>query len=1034
VPSVRHGGSRLRSAALVAASGATASAVVLASVAGLSGTAEAATSSSRSHAYTRSPAASAAAIAHEGAVTAAGSADPNAVVSAVVELTPPAGADRAIAKLAAAASGLTRTQRLTTLAKLAPAVSTGDAVTAWARARGLTATATGQWAVSVSGSAAAMSTAFRSKLVAAPSRFDATGPAKYLRPQTAPTVPAALTAVARAVVGLDTRPVFQPRAKAAAVLGDFGFTGPQLRDAYGVPRDPAAGAGITVGTIQFSGFDSQDFLDYADQANIPLFNGQLTAVSVDGANPAAIDAHNGDVEVDLDTQAILSVAPMAKQRVYFAPNTTSGEIDAYAQMAADAQHGLIQVVSSSWGHCESDLDTGFGGLGEATIVQEQIQALVIAGATMSASSGDGGSDDCGNGTTNVDFPASIPEVVAVGGTSLTTGYQKAWSGAGGGTSTVFSKPAYQSGVAGSGRLVPDVAMDADPNTGFALTHQGSFGTVGGTSLAAPLFAGLLAGLLSESDHPAGVGDIHAQLYGASDAAFQDVVLGNNGFAAGPGYDKVTGLGAPRFGALADALGLTAVARTTYHPIDPTRIADSRTGVGVAKARVGAGQSVTITVPGSAPGVPANGVTAAVVNVTAVNPTVSTYLSVYPTGSAGATSSSSVNVAGSTPVPNLVTVKTDASGRFSIYNHSGTVDVVADLAGYYARDAGDLYTPVTPARVLDTRNGTGLPAAKVPAGGSITLKVEGAGGVPGSGVDAVTLNVTAVNASAATHVAVFPAGFGGGPSSSNLNVPPARAVANLVISKVSSSGEVTFSNAFGNVDLIADVQGYYRTTSGLAYSPVPPVRVLDTRPGGLTTDSSGPFLVAAAGSRAGAVVLNLTGVSPSSATFLTLFPTTVPVATGSKTSALNLAAHEIRANLTTTAIAASDPLKLIVYNHLGNIGIVADVSGYFSGQPVSLPQTSVTLTAPGSAPAGTGVTFAASASAPGGSVATLAPGSVVMFVDAGSKILATSAIAANGSASLTTASLSVGTHVVYAVVAGHDGIIGSTSAPVTVTVT
>lgn len=974
-----------------------------------------------------------------GTAGTAGAATPTtsaagSVVGAVIELTPPAGSDRVVARLAVTHSGLSRAQRMATLTAAAPALAARDSVVGWAKAHGLTVSAAGRWTVSVNGSAVAMSAAFATPLVAARSRFAPAGPAAYLRPVTAPKVPAALAGVATSVVGLDTRPVFAPRLLKPAALGDSGFTGDQLRDAYGAPRDPAAGAGITVGTIQFSGFNSLDFLSYAAAADIPLFNGQLVDVSVDGASPAQV-VGNGDIEVDLDTQSILSVAPMARQRVYFPPNSLTGEVDAFAKMADDATAGLLQVVSSSWGHCESDLATG-----EAAAVQAQIQRLVAAGATMSASSGDGGSNDCGGtpASNQVDFPTSIPEVVSVGGTSLVNGYQTAWNGSGGGSSLVFGKPHYQTGIAGSTgthRTVPDVAMLANPNTGFAVIHNDSPITVGGTSLAAPLFAGLLAGALSEAGLSTGAGDIHTLLYAAPAADFQDVVSGNNGsFTTAVGYDEVTGLGAPRFGALATDLGLPPLARTQYHPINPTRIADTRDGTGVAQARIGAGQSVSLTIPASATGVPANTVTAAVVNVTAINPTVSTYLSVFPTGAAGATSSSSVNVVPGVPIPNLVTVKTDASGRISIYNHAGTIDVAVDLAGYYARDTGDLYTPLNPARVLDTRVGTGVPVAKVGQGGTVTLHIAGAGGVPSSGVEAVTLNVTAVGASASSHVSVYPADFADGPLSSNLNVAPAKAVANAVISKVSAAGDITFSNAFGSVDLVADVQGYYTSGSGMSFVPVPPVRILDTRPGGLGPNASGPFDVAASGSRAGAVVLNLTGVSPTSSTFLSLFPSSVSVAVGSTSSSLNLDPHAVRANLTTTAIHQVDPLTEIVYNHNGNISILADVSGYFSGQPTALPQTSVTLSAPGSATAGTPVAFSASATTSGPPVSSLAPGAVVVFVEPGVGVRGTVVIGSDGSAVLTTSSLAVGSHALYAVVAAHDGIAGSTSTPVTVTIT
>jgi len=1051
VPAVRHAAARRRATAGVTATSvcvavAGLTALLGAGTAGAAQTSGAGTATGQSGALIsrvgpRIPGARTAAgpaVVQQGPVGHVGATSgPGAVVGAVVELTPPAGSDAVVAHLAATRGGPSTAARLATLAAVAPPVSAEAAVLAWAARLNLTVTQHDRWAVGVSGPAAAMSAAFATTLVAAKSPFAPTGPAAFLRPVSAPRVPAALAGVARWVSGLDTRPTYAPRSALEApstvmpsALSNYGYTGDQLRDAYGVPRDPTAGAGLTVATIQFSGYNSVDFTNYALQAAIPLFAGQLTNVSVDGADPAAISAPGADVEVDLDTQSILAVAPMARQRVYIAPNG-SGEIDVYNKVADDVAAGLVQVVSTSWGKCEADL-----GFGEAAAIQSAVQRMVAAGATMSASSGDSGSFDCsGSASDAVDFPTSIPEVVSVGGTRLVGGYQSAWGNgygaSGGGQSTVFSRPSYQSGLAqpGTKRLVPDIALDADPSTGFAVVRQSTPGTVGGTSLASPLFAGLLAGALSEADRTTGVGDVHAALYSAPADAFQDVVSGSNGsFSAAAGYDEVTGLGAPRFGALAEALGLTPVARASYHPINPTRIADTRTGIGVPLARLGAGQSLTLTVPGSTPQI-VDPVTAVVVNVTAINPTVATYLSVFPTGATGSTSVSSVNAVPGTPTPNLVTVKTDPNGRISIFNHAGSIDVAVDLAGYYTRTPSDLYTAVKPSRILDTRSGTGVAAGQVGPGQTITLHLTGSL----ASADAVTLNVTAVNASAATHVSVFPAGFAGGAASSNLNVAPAHAVANLVITKV-SGGAVQFLNAFGNVDLVADVEGYYSTGSGgLTLSPVSPVRILDTRPSGLGPDSAATFVVAAAGSRAQAVLLNLTGVSPTAGTFLSLFPFSVPVAVGRLTSSLNIDANAVRANLTTTTIDAADPLTERVYNRAGTIAVLADVCGYFSGQTNRLPQTSVTESGPTAAAFGASVAFSASATTSGPSVFSLAPGATVTFVEPGVGVLGTVPVASDGSAGFSTSSLSVGTHTVYAVVAAHDGISGSTSTPVTVTV-
>ena len=166
-------------------------------------------------------------------------------------------------------------------------------------------------------------------------------------------------------------------------------------------------------------------------------------------------------------------------------------------------------MSTSWGHCESVLSGG-----EASAIRTQVQRMVAAGATISASSGDNGDDDCGNSTQHVDFPASVPEVVAVGGTSLTNGYQTAWDGSGGGVEHDVRQahlPERMWQAAACPRLSP---CSPTPTPASRSRTRGGLATVGGTSLASPLFAGLLAGALSEHGSTTGVGDIHDDLYNA----------------------------------------------------------------------------------------------------------------------------------------------------------------------------------------------------------------------------------------------------------------------------------------------------------------------------------------------------------------------------------------------------------------------------------------------------------------------------------------------------------------------------------------
>ncbi|WP_284579564.1 hypothetical protein [Streptomyces sp. 2P-4] len=246
--------------------------------------------------------------------------------------------------------------------------------------------------------------------------------------------------------------------------------------------------------------------------------------------------------------------------------------------------------------------------------------------------------------------------------------------------------------------------------------------------------------------------------------------------------------------------------STYKPIAPTRLMDTRIGLGVAKAKVGQGGTVTLPVTGVA-GIPASGVTAVVLNVTATEPTSSSHVSVFPDGTAR-TSASNLNFVAGQTVPNLVVVPV-VNGKVSFYNNAGSVDLIADVAGYYTTDgSGSTYKPIAPTRLMDTRIGLGVAKAKVGQGGTVTLPVTGVAGIPASGVTAVVLNVTATEPTSSSHVSVFPDGTAR-TSASNLNFVAGQTVPNLVVVPV-VNGKVSFYNNAGSVDLIADVAGYYTT--------------------------------------------------------------------------------------------------------------------------------------------------------------------------------------------------------------------------------
>src|ERR1019366_474998 len=164
------------------------------------------------------------------------------------------------------------------------------------------------------------------------------------------------------------------------------------------------------------------------------------------------------------------------------------------------------------------------------------------------------------------------------------------------------------------------------------------------------------------------------------------------------------------------------------------------------------------------------------------------------------------------IANLVVVPVGADGKIDFYNAAGTVQLIADLSGYYTAGSGSLFTPVSPVRMMDTRNGTGGVTGPVGAGATVSLQVAGQSGVPAAGVTAVVLNVTATSPTAASYVSVYPDGTAR-PAASNLDFAAAQTIANLVVVPVGADGKIDFYNAAGTVQLIADLSGYYTAPPG-----------------------------------------------------------------------------------------------------------------------------------------------------------------------------------------------------------------------------
>ena len=367
----------------------------------------------------------------------------------------------------------------------------------------------------------------------------------------------------------------------------------------------------------------------------------------------------------------------------------------------------------------------------------------------------------------------------------------------------------------------------------------------------------------------------------------------------------------------------------FAPLSPTRIVDTRNGTGAA-GPVARGRTIDVQVTGRG-GVPTSGAGAVVLNMTATSPTAGGYLSAFPTGAARA-QVSSLNFIGRQTVANLVTVQLGAGGKVSLFNgSSGTVQILADVAGYYRSGVGSrpgTFAPVVPARLLDTR------PAGVAALSKTAVATASRSPIPVGGYDAAVLNVTAVSPAAGGFLTVYAANLGSPPTASNLNFTAGRTVPNMATVPVDAAGKaLIYNGSRGRTNLLADVAGYYRSgnrTDRGAFTPVTPARILDTRPTGKVAAKSAVALqVAGRGSvpaGSSAVVLNVTVVRAAGAGYLTVFPSdrSTPQA-----SNINFVAGLDVANQVIVPIGA-DGKVVLLNSSAGATDLIADVAGYIRG--------------------------------------------------------------------------------------------------------
>ncbi len=446
-------------------------------------------------------------------------------------------------------------------AKFLPSADDYARVTAWLETQGLTVTRTdtNRLAVFARSSVANVQQALQVTFA----RVSMHG-TEYTSAITPPTLPDDLASVVLGIHGLQphVRPhrlvALHPEAAAGSSPPYYPA---QVAQAYQATGLGLTGRGQTIAILGGAFPATNDLTDFWQAANVSVAQSQIQLVPVDGGPTKP--SQDALTEVALDVEWASALAPGATIRVYSFSETDATGYDAvYQQVYADlsTQPGLHQF-SISFGFGETDLDHDY-----VLIVAQYMAMLANAGVTVFAASGD--TANMIDGKVQVSSPASDPSVTAVGGTTLkfdssgNVASETAWSGSGGGNSTVFFRPAWQTGPginpSGIMRLIPDVAALGDPKYGAFVIYGGQQKLIGGTSLGTPVWAAFCA-LINQARANSGqspVGLLNPKIYPLiGSSALRDITAGSAGSnSAGAGHDLCTGVGVPDVGALVQAIG------------------------------------------------------------------------------------------------------------------------------------------------------------------------------------------------------------------------------------------------------------------------------------------------------------------------------------------------------------------------------------------------------------------------------------------------------------------------------------------------
>jgi hypothetical protein len=364
------------------------------------------------------------------------------------------------------------------------------------------------------------------------------------------------------------------------------------------------------------------------------------------------------------------------------------------------------------------------------------------------------------------------------------------------------------------------------------------------------------------------------------------------------------------------------------------VLDTRSNIGAPTGPRAAGSTTTFQVTGVG-GVPATGVTAVLVDVTAVTTTTPTHLTVFPGGTANNPALSMVNAAVRQTISNSALVNVPASGKLSVFTSGGGVHITVDVQGYFSTTAttGGGFVPVEPRRLVDTRSGLGGSTGAIPVGGSRTFTLTGSA-IP-AGASAAFLDLIATGATTQGWIGTYASG---GTNRSVMDYVPGT-TAHAITARLGTDGRATFTNGSGSpVHLVLTASGYYATdlASGGGLRTITAARLLDTRNVGARTPipANGTVDVALGVPAGSTAMVNLTLVGNTAAGYLHAWPVG---GTEPTTSLVNYPAANSGARAGAAAVPVGTDGKIRIRNvSTGTVHLLVDLQGWYaaaSGPPV-----------------------------------------------------------------------------------------------------